>query len=208
MSYVTDRDEPPLAGAPAAAFPRTIVISVTAAGALLLLLNGVCIGCYRRRRHLAKHKAGECPRVSCPPRVSVSVSVTARNAAGSDAGGAAPQPAVLGETAQLPWIVIIAVSSVGALLLVVNVALVVFFIRRRMRNSRQPKVLESACEFSVTFSYVLFVFSPHGRLVISSLFSTWRVYLFLTSLPLFALGSTPRKMELVYIPALRNVCDV
>ena len=49
------------------------------------------------------------------------------------------------DEAHLPWIVIIAVSSVGALLLVVNVTLVVFFIRRRMNRSKQ-KVVESACE--------------------------------------------------------------
>ncbi|XP_043190544.1 nephrin-like isoform X2 [Amphibalanus amphitrite] len=53
VSYVTDRDEP---GGPAA-FPRVAVISVTAVGALLLILNVIFIGCYRRRRHLKKQKA-------------------------------------------------------------------------------------------------------------------------------------------------------
>ena len=58
------------------------------------------------------------------------------------------EPAVFDE-AQLPWIVIIAVSSVGALLLIINVTLVIFFVRRRMRRSKQPKkMVESACKFS------------------------------------------------------------
>ena len=61
VSYVTDRDDP--GGPAAAAFPRLTVITVTAVGALLLLVNIVFVSCYRRRRHLKKQKAGECPSV-------------------------------------------------------------------------------------------------------------------------------------------------
>ncbi|KAF0301134.1 hypothetical protein FJT64_026506 [Amphibalanus amphitrite] len=82
-----------------------------------------------------------------------------------DADGS--QPAVFDE-ARLPWIVIIAVSSVGALLLVVNVTLVVFFIRRRMRRAKQPKkMVESASSDVSTKSEMLHMYGTETVSTIS-----------------------------------------
>ncbi|KAG0716041.1 Nephrin [Chionoecetes opilio] len=130
-------DTPPTE-APNARISSLIIVIVSLVGAALLVLNGALVACFIKRR-ARKRLTGS------PPLTEVERAISR----------------VLADKADLPRVVTLSVSTVGGLLVLINVVLVACVLhRRRRRQGSQDEYEAEAARVTATSTYLIEQLEP------------------------------------------------